>query len=403
MSWSRARRATSIAAAVALTMAGVAGCAGSADKGGSTPGAQGFTPPKVAMKKSLGQGEGAVNILAWPGYAEDGSTDKSVDWVTPFEKATGCKATVKYFNTSDEAVNLMKGGQYDVVSASGDATLRLIASGDVAPVNTDLVPNYADIAPFLKDQQFNSVKGQMYGIPHGWGANLLMWRKADVKTAPTSWSAVFDDASQYKGKVTAYDSPIYIADAALYLMRHQPELKIKYPYALDEKQLDAAVALLKKQNTDVSEYWSDYTKEVSAFKSGSSVIGTTWQVIANLADAETPVGAVLPKEGSTGWSDTWMVSAKSKHPNCAYKWMNYIISPKVNAQVAEYFGEAPANLKACAQTSDKKFCDGYHAADEAYAKRISYWTTPISQCLDGRKVTCTDYAEWTRKWLEIKG
>ena len=399
----RARRVGATAAAAVLGIAALAGCAGSSDKASSAPGSKGFTPPKVAMKKELGAGEGAVNILAWPGYAEDGSTDKKVDWVTPFEQQTGCKATVKYFNTSDEAVNLMKGGQYDVVSASGDATLRLIYGGNVASVNTSLVPNYKTVSGFLKDKPWNSVKGQMYGIPHGWGANLLMWRKADVKTAPTSWSAVFNDAGQYKGKVTAYDSPIYIADAALYLMRHQPDLKIKNPYALDEKQLGAAIDLLKKQNANVSEYWSDYTKEVSAFKSGSSVIGTTWQVIANLADAETPVEAILPSEGSTGWSDTWMVSAKSQHSNCAYKWMNYIVSPKANAQVAEYFGEAPANLKACQETSDKSFCTTYHAADEAYAKKIFYWTTPIKQCLDGRTTTCTDYAEWTKKWLEVKG
>ena len=377
MRWLGTKSTVAITVAIAATALG--------GSGGGAPGTKGFTAPKIPMQKSVGKGEGAVSILAWPGYAEDGSTDKSVDWVTPFEKATGCKATVKYFNTSDEAVNLMKGGQYDVVSASGDATLRLIASGDVAPVNTDLVPNYGDVAPFLKQQQFNSVKGQMYGIPHGWGANLLMYRKKDVTTAPTSWSAVFDDSSKYAGKVTAYDSPIYIADAALYLMKHQPALGIKDPYALDEKQLTAAVNLLKKQKANVSEYWSDYTKEVSAFKSGSSVIGTTWQVIANLTNAETPVGAVLPSEGATGWSDTWMISAK------------------VNAQVAEYFGEAPANLKACQETSDKNFCAGYHAADAAYAAKLHYWTTPIKQCLDGRKVTCTDYAEWTQKWLEIKG
>ena len=403
--WSQGSSRTTTIAAVAVAVAATAlsGCAGSGSSGGDAPGTQGFTPPDVPMQKTVGKGEGEVSILAWPGYAEDGSTDKAVDWVTPFEKQTGCKATVKYFNTSDEAVNLMKGGQYDVVSASGDATLRLIASGDVAPVNTDLVPSYADVAPFLKDQQFNSVKGQMYGIPHGWGANLLMYRKQDVATAPTSWSAVFDDASKYKGKVTAYDSPIYIADAALYLMKHQPDLKIKDPYALDAKQLDAAVKLLKEQKANLSEYWSDYTKQVSAFKSGSSVIGTSWQFIANLTNDETPVGAVLPKEGSTGWSDTWMIAAKSAHPNCAYKWMDYIVSPKVNAQVAEYFGEAPANLKACEETSDKTYCDGYHAADAAYAAQLHYWTTPIKQCLDGRDVTCTDYAEWTKKWLEIKG
>jgi putative spermidine/putrescine transport system substrate-binding protein len=244
----------------------------------------------------------------------------------------------------------------------------------------------------------------MYGMPHGWGANLLMYNTKIVKPAPTSWSAVFDDASKYKGKVTAYDSPIYIADAALYLMDAQPDLGIKDPYALDQKQFDAAVALLKKQRQNVGEYWSDYTKEVSAFKAGSTVVGTTWQVIANLTKDAAPVKTVFPETGSTGWSDTWMVGAEAEHPNCAYLWADYIVSPEANAQVAEYFGEAPANLKACQETSDKGFCDGYHAEDAAYAEKIHYWSTPITQCLDGRTdVTCTDYAAWTKAWQEIKG
>jgi putative spermidine/putrescine transport system substrate-binding protein len=169
--------------------------------------------------------------------------------------------------------------------------------------------------------------------------------------------------------------------------------------------LAAAVDLLKAQKANVSEYWSDYLKEVQSFKSGNSVIGTTWQVIVNTAEAEkAPVKAVLPEEGSTGWSDTWMVAAKSAHPNCAYQWMNWIVGPTANAQVAEYFGEAPANQKACALTTDKSFCETYHAGDAAYAEKIWYWSTPIPQCLDGRTdVTCTDYAAWTRAWTEIKG
>jgi putative spermidine/putrescine transport system substrate-binding protein len=394
------------ATAVLLVAAAACGTSGGGtDKNSSAPGNQGFTPPKIPMQQSIGKMEGSVNILAWPGYAEDGSNDKTVDWVTPFEQQTGCQANVKYFGTSDEAVQLMKTGEYDVVSASGDATLRLIAGGDVAPVNTSLLKNYADIEPFLKDKPWNSVNGQMYGVPHGWGANLLMYRTDKVNPAPTSWAAVFDDASQYAGHVTAYDSPIYIADAALYLMNTQPSLGIKDPYALDTKQLAAAVAVLKKQKASVSEYWSDYLKEEQAFKTGDSVIGTTWQVIASLAQSEgAPVKAFLPAEGSTGWSDTWMIGAKAQHPNCAYAWMDYITSPPAQAAVAEYFGEAPANGKACALTSDKSFCDTYHVTDAAYAAQIHYWTTPISQCLDGRTdVKCTDYGDWTQAWTEIKG
>jgi spermidine/putrescine-binding protein len=383
-----------------------AGCGG---KGGGTSKVQagdaGFTPPKIPMMQSLGQGEGLVNLVNWAGYAEDGSNDKTVDWVHPFEKATGCKVNSKIAGTSDEMVNLMKTGQYDAVSASGDASLRLIASGTVAPVNTNLVPNYADVFPGLKMKPWNSVKGQMYGIPHGRGANLLMWRTDKVKPAPDSWAAVFDPNSPYKGHLTAYDSPIYIADAALYLSATQPNLGIKDPYALDQKQFDAAVALLKQQKNNVGEYWSDFEKELSAFKSGDTELGTTWQVIANLAQADkVPVQVTLPKEGATGWSDTWMVAAKAQHPNCAYKWMDWIVSPKVNAQVAEWFGEAPANAKACAMTSDKKFCDTYHAADEPYWTKIHYWNTPITQCLDGRtNVKCVDYSKWTQAWTQIKG
>jgi putative spermidine/putrescine transport system substrate-binding protein len=401
------RRLSALAGVCALAL-GLSACGDSGDDGGSGGGtAQGgdFTVPDVPMKDSLGDMEGEVNILAWPYYAEDGSADKNADWVTPFEKETGCQANVKYFGTSDEAVNLMKTGDWDVVSASGDASLRLIAAGDVAPVNTDLVPNYADIQDFLKDRDWNSVDGQMYGIPHGWGANLLMWRTDVVKDPPTSWSAVFDPSPEVEGKVTAYDSPIYIADAALYLMNTQPDLGIENPYALDEDQLQAAIEVLKTQREAVGEYWSDYLKHIQSFKTGDSVIGTTWQSNVNALVAEkAPVEAILPDEGSTGWSDTWMVATDSQHSNCAYAWMNHIASADIQAQVAEYYGEAPANAKACKLTVDKGFCDTYHADDAAYADKIWYWTTPIEECLDGRTdVTCTDYGRWTQAWTEVKG
>ncbi|MBN9744883.1 MULTISPECIES: ABC transporter substrate-binding protein [Amycolatopsis] len=381
------------------------GTSGSDSKAGSAPGAQGFTPPKLNALTQLGQPEGQLNVLAWPGYAENGSNDPKVNWVTPFEQQTGCKVNVKPFGTSDEAVTLMKTGQYDVVSASGDASLRLVASGDVEPVNTALVPNYNDIYPFLKNKSWNSVNNVAYGIPHGWGANVLAYRTDKVQPEPKSWSPMFDEKSQFKGKVIAYDSPIYIADAALYLMAHQPDLGIKNPYALDDKQFKAATDLLKKQRPLVEEYWSDYLKETQSLKSGDGVIGTAWQVTVNLAKSEgAPIAATVPSEGATGWSDTWMVSAKSQHKTCAYKWMDYITSPKVNAQVAEYFGEAPANSKACAEFKDKSLCDTYHANDAAYAAKIQYWTTPIPQCLDGRTdVKCKDYGDWTRAWTEIKG
>jgi putative spermidine/putrescine transport system substrate-binding protein len=349
-----------------------------------------------------------LNLVAWAGYVEDGSTDPEVDWVSDFEKQTGCQVNTKIGNTSDEMVTLMRTGKYDGVSASGDASLRLVAGGDVDPVNVDLVPNYKDVFPALKDQPHNTVDGVNYGVPHGRGANLLMFNKDVVKPAPDSWGVVFGGkpSEPYKGKVTAYDNPIYIADAALYLKATQPDLGIDNVYELDDKQFAAAKLLLQQQRQVIGEYWSDYTKEQAAFTSGDSVVGTTWQVIANLVQADKkspPVDAILPKEGATGWSDTWMISSEAKHPNCMYLWMNHIVSPKANAQVAEWFGEAPANRKSCAETAVKDHCEIFHADDEKFFDQVAYWTTPRKECGDDRGAVCKDYSEWVKAWTEIKG
>jgi putative spermidine/putrescine transport system substrate-binding protein len=399
----RRRLFVALFGAVALIAAGCGDDSGddAADETTETSAAEAAGPEAL---KELGAGEGQVDIIAWAGYVEDGTNDAKNDWVTGFETETGCNVNVTLGNTSDEMVNLMKQGNHDGVSASGDATLRLIAAGDVAPVNTALIPNYADVFAGLKDKPHNTVDGKNYGVPHGRGANLLMYNTKEVTPAPDSWGVVWDPASKYKGKITAYDSPIYIADAALWLKTAKPELKIDNVYELDQTQFDAAIELLKTQRTIIGEYWSDYTKEIDAFAKGNSVAGTTWQVIANVLKADNaPIEVTLPKEGSTGWSDTWMISAKAKHPNCMYMFMNHIISPEVNAKATEYFGEAPSNTKSCALTTDKEHCTKFHAEDEEYFKKVAFWTTPEKDCGDDRGAVCKDYSEWVSAWTTVKG
>jgi putative spermidine/putrescine transport system substrate-binding protein len=350
-----------------------------------------------AAAAALGKGEGALNVVAWAGYTEK-------DWVDPFVADSGCKVNVKTANTSDEMVTLMQSGEYDIVSASGDASLRLIASGEVVEIKPDLIPSYAGIFEGLKLKAWNSKDGKPYGVPHGRGVNVLMYNKDKFPTPPDSWSIVFDANSPAKGSVTAYDAPIYIADAAIYLMSTKPDLGIKNPYALDDTQFAAAIDLLKVQKGLVSEYWSDYTKQIAAFKTGSMTVGTSWQVIANTAQADkVNVDVVVPKEGATAWSDTWMLSSKAKNPNCGYMWMNYITSPKANAMATEFYGEAPSSAAACGMTTNKEHCKIFHAEDEAYFEKLWYWTTPTKDCLDGRGPKCKDFAEWTKAWTEVKG
>jgi len=393
------KRLLTIVAAASASALLVAACGG--DSGGSGGAA---APEGTVYEGPVGDGEGALNILAWPGYAENGTTSPDVDWVTPFAEATGCKANVKVFGTSDEAVKLMQGGGWDVVSASGDASLRLIYGDNVQPVNTELLTNYPDIFEGLKNQPWNSVNGQAYGMPHGRGANLLMFNEEQVSPAPDSWSVVFEADTPYAGKVSAYDSPIAIADAAVYLMATQPDLGITYPYALDKDQFAAAIALLEQQKGVVGEYWNDYLKQMAAFTEGTTVASTTWQVVANALAAEgVKVNAVKPKEGATGWSDTWMIAKDTPNLNCAYKWLDWIASPDVNAQAAEYFGEAPANSKACALTANPDHCAIFHADQEDYWSDVYYWNTPTTACLDGRTdVECVPYSEWGTAWTALR-
>ncbi len=290
-----------VGAAVAL----LAACGGSASSsaGGATSGGAGAAPAPggAAYAGPVGAGEGTLNVLAWPGYAENGSTDPKVDWVNPFTKDTGCKVNVKTFATSAEAVQLFNTGGYDVVSASGDASLRLVYGGKIQPVNTALVPNYADVIDQLKKQPWNSVGETLYGIPHGRGANLLLFTKDKYPTPPTSWKDMFDASSPAKGKISPYDDSMSFADAAVYLMATQPDLGIKNPYSLDQKQFDAVVALAKVQKTLTAEYWADIVKQGTALASGTVLESQGWQITANMANAKgEKVGAVKPSEGSHG-------------------------------------------------------------------------------------------------------
>ena len=139
----RTRWASALGGAAAIAILGLAGGTARAD-----------------MPTSLGAGEGQVDIVAWPGYIERGDTDKNFDWVTDFEAKTSCKVNVKTANTSDEMVALMNEGGFDLVTASGDASLRLIAGKRVQEVNVDLIPSYKTVDERLQSAPSTRISGR---------------------------------------------------------------------------------------------------------------------------------------------------------------------------------------------------------------------------------------------------
>ena len=354
----------------------------------------------TSSSSTAGKGEGSLNMVAWEGYL-----DKS--WVKPFQTQTGCTVHAKYAGSSDEMVTLMRqggGGQYDMVSASGDASLRLIYGGDVAKIDVSRVPAWKQFHKAFQSPPNNTVKGAHYGISLQWGPNILMYNTKKVTKAPSSWAALYDRAN--KGKITVPDNPIQIADAALYLSKTKPALGIKDPYELNQTQFNAVVALLKQQKPLVKKYWALASDEIDLFKNGDVVLGAGWPYqLSTLKAAKFPIGETIPKEGATGWLDTWMVSAKAKHPNCAYLWLQYISTPKVQAMQAVNYGETPVNSRACSFMNkiSKGACHQYHAdAPLSYFAQIKFWKTPVADCGNGKK-DCMDYGKWQQAWTSIRG
>ena len=363
--------------------------------------------PAPSLPQSIGAGEGELNLVIWAGYAERGLVDPGFDWVTPFENETGCQVKTTDMTDSNNGVSLIQSGQYDGISASGDATTRLIAGGDVAPVNVALLKNYGNVFSGLKNLPHNTVDGVNYGVPHGRGPNLLAYNTVVVTTPPTSWDPIWEGGSAYAGKVSVYDSSIFIADAALHLMKKKPELGIKNPYQLNQEQFDAAIELLEQQKANGAVYWGTYSDQVSSYAAGDVVVGTTWQFQVNLLQGEEkPIAAVLPDEGSTGWSDTWMIATKAKHPNCMYLWMDHMMSAEANGQATVWFGEAPTSQAACdyAENLSPGHCELTHATDQAYYDKIWYWSTPQADCADEDSATaCKTQDDWISAWTELRG
>ncbi|HGA2318896.1 TPA: putative ABC transporter substrate-binding protein YdcS [Pseudomonas putida] len=355
------------------------------------------------LPKAVGAGEGQLDIVAWPGYIERGESDKAYDWVTGFEKETGCKVSVKTAATSDEMVSLMTKGGYDLVTASGDASLRLIVGKRVQPINTALIPNWKHIDPRLQNGGWYVVDKQVYGTPYQWGPNVLLYNTTTFKQAPTSWSVVFEpqdlpDGKPNKGRVQAYDGPIYIADAALYLKSAKPELGIKDPYELNEAQYKAVLELLRQQQPLIHRYWHDATVQMSDVKNEGVVASSSWGYMVNGLKAENqPVASTIPKEGATGWADTTMLHSEAKHPNCAYKWMDWSLQPKVQGDVAAWFGSLPAVPDACTH-SELLGAEGCKTNGWDNFDKIAFWKTPQAQ--GGKFVP---YSRWTQDYIAIMG
>lgn len=351
-------------------------------------------PSPATSPKALGPGEGMLTVLTLRGYAEYGGSDPDVNWVGPFEKSTGCRVNLRFPQAADQVGKLLAQTSYDVVSVPPEIAGGLVAEKKVVPLTTSLIPHYDDLPAWLRSQR-SFVSGDLvYGVPFLWGSYVTLYDGDGVR--PAKAEEIYAD----RGHVMFRDSPLSIADAALALKKRRPGLGISDPFELTPEQLDAAMQLLAKERDGERSYWRDPLDAVQGFAGGSVRLGQALPYHLDiLRRAGRPVKA-LADGPTTGWVDSWMVSSRATAPNCAYKWLDWIISAKAQRQAAAWNGLAPANPEACTGAA-KRICADYRVGDAAWLKKISFAVRPARDCATGGDKECTDYAEWSARWREL--
>ena len=371
-----------------------AGCGGDDDSGGGDWQIEGLGSTLEEIQANAKE-EGEVNIVQWPQYAT---------LVDEFEAATGCQVNTKDAGTGDEMIQLIQSGEYDGVSASGHTSVRLMAAGDVAPVNPDLLPNYADIAEDIKLKSYNSKDGEPYGAPHGRGPEPARVPHRRSHAGPGQLVGRLGREHAVQGQdLDLRRLDLHRGRCAV------PEGDAAGPRDREPVPADAgAVRRVGRAAQDARAERGRVVEPTTRSRSSRSPtrtasIGTTWPLqVTLLTGDKQPVEGIKPKEGTTGWSDTWMIASNASNPNCMYLWMDHMMAPKTQATVAEGFGEAPANLKACELTKNPNHCTEYHADDASWWEDVYYWDTPTEDC-GGEGGTCVTQEDWRNAWTEIRG
>ncbi|WP_344450915.1 extracellular solute-binding protein [Actinocorallia aurantiaca] len=353
---------------------------------------------KAEPLKTVGAAEGALNLLSLPGYVEEGFEDRSVDWVKPFEERSGCQVNVRTVGTAQDVYERMSGGDfYDGALVPSEAFGRLVAADGLAPVNTRLLPSYKSLDARLRGLVKQG--DETYGVPAAWGANLLLFETGQAQ--PASWGAVFDpgESKPHHKRIVWRDGPHAIASAALYLKHRKRSLKIRDPYALTTGQLDEVVSLLREQRPNVLSVWKDGIQSIEAFAAGDAVVGMGGlHELDVLARGGRPIAVAAPKEGVTGWYAAWGINPRVRHPNCMYQWLDWVSTPEVQKQVAEWRGVSPADSRACGLLRPG-FCTAYHVGDRAYIDGLVFPRIPDEEC--EKDSECADWSDWTEAWSSL--
>ena len=360
---------------------------------------------QVQADTLLPAAEERLDVIALPGYMERGQSDPRYEWVTRFERSTGCQVVPRTVDSPDAMLHAQRRGNVDVMVVSSETGQRFIQAGIVSPLNAAwLQAPQKNLHHYFTHHESVMREGTRYGLPLLWGINALLYNQKVFPTPPPSWSVLFDmqnlpDGKTNAGRIQAYDSPIAMADAALYLMKTQPALGIQNPFELNAQQYTEVLILVLRQRPLLSRYWHDPTRQISDLRNKGTVATRGRLATGQGLRAEGRGFAItIPKEGATAWLDSMMVHKRAKHLGCAYRWMAYATTPPVQAALSEWRGGNPVVPTACQASAPAgtDFCkqNGYTQLEKLY-----FWKLPQLHCKTQSR--CVPYSVWMHDYMAI--
>jgi putative spermidine/putrescine transport system substrate-binding protein len=359
--------------------------------------------PAAATRGAKPALEGRLDLLALPGYAERGKSDPRYDWIGGFEQRTGCRVHVETAASPAALLARMAMPGIDVAIAPGDVVLTLAANGDAGAIETTRVPGLLHVDARLADGAWARLDGLRYAVPFAWRPQGLLYRTDVFRKAPPTGAELYapvalPDGKPNAGRLQAVDSPMAIADAALFLAATRPELGIEDPHSLDARQYAEALALLRVQAGLVHRYWSDPRVQAAEFATAGVALATGWPSAARAA-VDPAIAWTAPAGALAAQVDANVVGTRATHPNCAYAWLEWSLEPAPQAAAAAWLGAVPANRQACVDPLLGEAACRMHGAD--LLPRARFRRPAQAAC--GRKGGCVPYSRWTEDFHAVRG
>jgi putrescine transport system substrate-binding protein len=292
---------------------------------------------------------GRLHVYNWSDYI-------APDTIPNFEKETGIKITYDVYDSNEvlEAKLLAGNSGYDVVVPSASPFLvRQVAAGVYRPLDKAKLPHWKNLDPEILKLVAAADPGNMHGVPYLWsvtgiGYNRAMVEKALGEAAPVdSWALIFDPANTQKLAqcgISLLDTPYEMFPAMLAYLHRDPK-------STDPGDLDKAFAALAKIRPYIrkfhsAEYINDLANGDLCVALGYS--GDVVQARNRAREAKNGVDIAfgVPKEGAQMAVDMMAIPKDAPHPDAALKFIDYILRPRVIADITDAISYPNPNLAA---------------------------------------------------------